>query len=115
MVYKQSSIDIIDNIISSLEFPVEIKTYVNNGVGNHTLTVCDMYHAQPGFVVTIGGKKYTITDIIPATKLFCEAPTNDVIKIKGDASNITATTFDLYKPFFFYGTPIAEGMELAQE
>lgn len=112
MRYKQSSIDIIGSLIESLTFPVDIKQVTNDGGGNHTVSVCDMYHAQPGFSVTIGGNQYTITDIIPAESLFCGPSTNDVLKIKGDPSNIVATTFNMYSPFFFYGTPIAEGIEL---
>ena len=113
MRYKQSSIDIIGNIISSLEFPVTIMSVANLGNGNHTLTVCDMYHAQPGFEVVIGGKKYLITDIEASVSDECGTRTYDKIKVKGDASNITATTFDMYEPFFFYGTPMAEGTELS--
>jgi hypothetical protein len=74
-----------------------------------------MYHAQPGFGVTIGGKKYIITEVVPSVSSECGTRVYDVIKIKGLPANITATTFDLYKPFFFYGTPLAEGIELAQE
>ncbi len=112
MKYKQSSIDIIGNLIASLTFPVKIIQAVNEANGNHTLSVDDMYHAQPGFTITVGGKKYTITDILPGESLFCGTDTNDVIKIKGDAGNITVTNFTMYPPFFFYGTPIAEGIEL---
>lgn len=114
MIYKQSSIDIIGEIISSLTFPVIIKQVVNNGNGVHTLSVCDMYHAQPGFYVTIGTKKYLITGITPAVYDPCGNSTNDVLVIKGDAANITATTFNMYAPFYFYGTPMAEGTELSQ-
>ena len=114
MNYRKSSIDIIRDIVESLTFPVTILSASNLGSGVHELEVCDMYFAQIGFTVTIGGKIYTITGIVPAGHPDCGIGSNDLIKVKGDASNITATTFDLYKPFFFHGTPIAQGTELAQ-
>lgn len=115
MIYKESSIDIIRGIVESLEFPVTIDAAVNDGGGNHTLTVEDMYHAQPGFKVTIDGKIYKITDIIPAVQPDCGVPNLDVMKVTGDAGDIVATTFELYKPFFFHGTPIAQGVELVKK
>lgn len=115
MIYKQSSIDMIGSLIDSLTFPVKIRSVVNVGGGKHTITVCDMYHAQPGFEVTIGGKKYMIEDAIPGTQEACTPRVYDVLKVKGDAAAIVATTFDMYRPYFFYGTPMAEGTELAQE
>lgn len=115
MIYKQSSIDMIGSLIDSLTFAVKIISVVNNGGGVHTLTVCDAYHAQPGFEVTIGGKTYEITEVTPGTNEACSARVYDVMKVRGTAANITATTFDMYRPHFFYGTPMAEGTELAQE
>lgn len=115
MTYKDTAIKILKEVRDSLTFPVEIMTAVNIGGGKHTLTVCDMYHAQPGFDVTIGGKTYKITDIIPSVSSECGSRAYDVMKVKGDAANITATTFDMYPLFFFYGTPIAQGVELIQE
>ncbi len=114
MKYKQSSIEIIGELIASLTFPVVIKTATNDGGGKHTLELDDMYHAQPGFSVTIGGKKYLIEQIIPGTDPACGVATLDVLKIKGDATSISATTFDMYPPFYFYGNPIAEGVELVK-
>ena len=115
MIYKQSSIDIIGDEVKAMTFPITIKTYVNNGGGLHTLTVCNMYHAQPKKKVSIGGKTYTIKSITPSVHPSCEPGTEDVFTVQGDAANITATTFDLYKPHFFHGTPIAQGTELKQK
>ena len=114
MIYRQSAIDIIRDIVEGLTFPVTIITATNNGGGLHTLEVCDMYHAQPGFQVTIGGKTYTITEVVPATQPNCAASTSDTLTVSGASTNITATTFNLYTPFFFHGTPIAQGAELSQ-
>lgn len=115
IIFKEDSIDLIGDLIKSLTFPIEIKSVVNTGGGKHTLTVCNMYHAQPGFKVTIAGKSYLIKDITPGSVPQCATATLDVMKIEGDASNIVATTFDLYKPHFFHGTPIAQGVELSKK
>lgn len=115
MNYKESAIDILSEIIGDMYFSVSVKGYTNMGGGKHVLTVCDMYYAQPGFSVIIGGKKYKITEIIPAVHPDCSIGTMDVMKVEGDASNITANVFDLYKPKFFYGTPIQQGVELGKK
>lgn len=113
MNYLQPAIDVIGSLISPMTFPVEILTASNLGAGKHSLEVCNMWHAQPGFEVTIGGKKYLIEDIEDSVSDECGTRTVDKIKVKGATGNITAKTFDLYKPFFFYGTPMAEGTELS--
>lgn len=115
MKYDDISIKIIQDVVNSLTFPVKILSVANNGGGKHTITMCDMYHAQPGFEVTIGGKKYMITQTTPSVSSECGSRIYDVMKVKGDAATITATDFEMYKPFFFYGTPIAQGVELGQE
>lgn len=114
MVYKQPSIDIIESIINSLDFTVEIINIINLTGGFHTIEVKNMFHAQPGFPVTIGTKTYTIVEVTPAVISDCGPSSNDLIKVQGDADDITEETFDLYRPFFFFGTPIAEGVELRQ-
>jgi len=102
MIYKQSTIDIVEDVVNAMVFPVEIKGIATSGT-QHTLTVCNIYHAQPGFNVTIDNKKYLIKSI--------SAP--DTIVVQGSPA-ITATSFNLYPPFFFHGTPIQQGMELNQ-
>lgn len=103
MIYKESSIDIIGAVVASMTFPVQITNV--SSVGNvHTLTVCDIYHAQPGFIVTIDGNQYTITDIT--------AP--DTMVVTGSAPIVVASFF-LYTPVYFHGTPIETNVELLQE
>lgn len=99
MRYLRSSIDIINSIVSAMTFPVEIKTVTLNMNLTQTLLVCDMYHAQPGFKVTINLIEYTITDI--------DFPNNTITVTAGVA--ITPQTFELYHPYFYYGTPIEVG------
>lgn len=104
--YRKPSIDIIGEALAEMTFPMKIEEAVNNGDGKHTLIVCDIYHSQPGFKITIDNKIYKIVDI--------DYKTSKLI-IKGDAANITATDFELYKPFFFHGTPIDTNIKLEQE
>jgi hypothetical protein len=103
MIYKQSSIDIIGAVVASMTFPVQITNVVSVGT-THTLTVCDIFHAQAGFSVTIDGNAYLIEDIA--------AP--DTIIVTG-AAPITVASFMLYTPFYFHGTPIETNVELVQE
>src|SRR3989304_3963435 len=103
MIYKQNSIDIIGAVVSSMTFPVSITNV--SSVGNvHTLTVCDLYHSQAGFTVTIGGNDYLITQVLEP----------DTIIVTGTAP-IIVSSFNLYTPFYFHGTPIETNIELAQE
>ena len=101
--YKESLIDIIRAVVQDMSFPVTIKSVSNSG-NIYTITTCDIYHAQPEFELIIGGQKYVIKEIT--------AP--DTIKVEG-LSPIVVTTFDVYEPFFFHGTPIQQGVELIQD
>lgn len=114
MKYKKSIIDILRDVVNGMTFQVFILDYTNNGDGTHTLVVDDMYFAQVGFQVTIGGKKYTIEGIEHGEIEQCESSSRDTILIKGASGNIAATNFNLYLPFFFHGTPLAQGVELGQ-
>lgn len=115
MAYKESSIDIIGDVVSAMTFPCNILAYVNNTGGVHTLTLDNMYHAQPGKKITIGILEYTITGTTEANVPACADPDYDVIVISGDAANIVLTTFNMYTPKVFHGTPIAQGVELAKK
>lgn len=103
--YRPDTIKIFRTFTESLTFPINIKSIINNNDGTLTLTVCELIHAQPGFEVTIETASYLITAIDDDL---------NTITVKG-TTPITVTTFDLYKPFFFYGHPIQTGMELAKE
>jgi len=110
MAYLESLVDIIDGIVSGLTFPVTIKSVVETTIVTdegetidvYAITTCDIYHAQPSFYVTIGGHSYLIRRI--------DASTN-VLYVSGSVS-ITATSFNLYTPYFFHGVPIEVGNEL---
>lgn len=115
MSYKKSSIDIIGEVVAAMTFPCAIVDYVNNGSGLHTLTLDNMYHAQPDFNITIGVNTYVIRTTTEATVPACADAGYDVITIFGDAGNIAATSFNMYTPKVFHGTPIAQGVELEKK
>lgn len=108
---RASSLDIINTIIQAISYRVEIKDYANNADGTHDLHVCNMYHAQVGFTVTIDGKNYKIIEILAVDKPDCKRGNWDFMKIRGDADDIEVLVFDLYRPVFVYGTPIQQGVE----
>lgn len=114
MIYDEDSVNILGDIVKSLTFPVKINSVTGPIKDKYTIETCDMYHAQPGFPVKIGGKNYVITDIVPGSKPDCGTGTKDKLIVSG-SNAIAATTFDLYKPFFFHATPIAQGVEMEQK
>lgn len=82
--------------VSQMTFPMVITDMVVNPDLTISLEVCDLYHAEPGRIVTIGGNDYTIISI--------DDTTSTMVLSAGPA--IVVSTFDLYGIFFFQGTPI---------
>lgn len=107
MTYRPDTIKILRDFTESLIFPINIKTVVDHGDGTFTLYVCKLLHAQPGFSITIEDNNYLITNID-------DDENTNTITVSGTAP-ITIRYFELYKPYFFYGTPIQTGMELNKE
>lgn len=86
-----------------MTFPVIITSVEMNDDGTQTLTVCDLYHAQEGFPVNIGGNEYIIREITYP----------NIMRVSG-TPEIEPQTFELYHPIFKHGTPIATGMEIGK-
>lgn len=108
MGYTRDIIDILNEVISSMEFPVAIDSVTANADGSQTLYCSDIYHAQIGFNVTINGLSYKIT-------AFSQADETITVTANFTGTNtITAgVSFYMYTPFFFHGTPIATGQDLS--
>lgn len=102
MTYREESIDILRSVVEAMQFPV---TIINvSSVGDvHTLTVCDIYHVQAGFTVSIGNVSYLVKSF--------QFP--DTIVVQG-STPITAESFEMYRPYFFHGTPVETSAELQQ-
>ncbi len=101
--YTKSSVDIIRSVVLSMTFPIKITDVTLNSTGNYTIKVNNIYHAQPGFPIAINSNVYQIIDI-----------GNCSLTITGTILPIVGQTFELYKPFFFHGTPRATALDLKQ-
>ena len=104
MGYRRTMVDIFRDLVASMTFPVTIDSQSASG-NTWTLIVCDLYHAEVGRTVTIGGNDYVIASI--------DSDTNTMVVTGADP--IVVTTFNLYLPFYFHGTPIATDDELVKE
>jgi hypothetical protein len=102
--YLRSLLDILDEVVSGMSFPVTVGSVVTDG-DLQTLFCCDIYHAQKGFKVAINGLEYTITDF---------SQENESITVSGEGEILPGVTFFLYGPIFFHGTPITTDEELKQ-
>ena len=108
MGYKRDITDILNEVISDMEFPVAIDSVVDNGDGTQTLACSDIYHAQVGFDVEISGLSYKITAFNQANETITVKP-----NFTGTATISSGISFYMYSPFFFHGTPIATGQDLS--
>lgn len=106
-VYKTDTIDLLEVIVASLRFPVTIETVVTTA-SQHTIVVCDVYHAQAGFSVTINGYDYLIVSVNDETLTLVISSATAPAPTPGD-------TFEMYRPVFYHGTPIATNTELVQQ
>lgn len=127
MKHRRSLIDILDDVVKSMSFPITIyKIFAPTsgssiisppGTGNnYVLNVDNIYHAQIGYSVTIGGNIYEIV-AVNNVSIAC-----GVYQITiNDASGTTpinfptVNSFNLYTPFFFHGTPRETNAELEQQ
>ncbi len=107
MRYKKPLTDIFSDLIAGLSFPVTIIKKTQTDATTWVLNVDDAYFAQKLFTVVIGGKNYVIDSVAP----HCWGDQLTVIGV----DPITATSFDMYRPYFFYGTLTDGGIQLAQE
>lgn len=96
MVYREDLSHILESVVTGLTFPMNILGVVVNGDQTISIEVCDMQHAEPGRVVTIGGNDYTIVSI--------DDQNNIIVLTAGPT--ITVSTFTLYGVHFFEGTPM---------
>jgi len=93
--------DILYSVIQDIDVSMTITDYSYTGT-THTVEVCDVKWIQVGRAVTIGANEYTVTAINYAT---------NVLTLTG-ANPITVFTFNIYRPIFFYGTPIETGNDI---
>jgi len=102
--------EVLAGIVSSMMFPISYTTAVDSGNGIFTLSgVPKLEHLQPGFSVTIGGNSFVVSD-------YTDDGCHWIIKLKAGTHSLPAApgTFELYKPFFFHGTPVQQEAELTK-
>ncbi len=102
MIYRVDTTDIIGSVVAAMQFPMQINSVTEIEPGKLLLNLCDVRYAQVGFSLTIDGTDYPIILVNPFT--------NEII-VSGTIP-IVSTTFELYRPKYFHGTPIAMNVEL---
>lgn len=94
-MYRTEFTDIIDTVVQAMDVSMVITGYSQSGT-THTIEVCDLKWVQKKREITVDGNTYTVTAINDET---------NTITATGDEP-IQVSTFNLYRPKFFYGTPI---------
>ena len=94
---------VIGSIISELSFTFNITSVTDNLDGTFTLTSCETFHIQPTFSVTIDGIDYPVISVVK----------NVNIVISGTVLP-TASTFLVYAPYYYHGTPVQVSNELTE-
>ena len=105
MRYKKPLANILNDLISSLTFPVTIFKATQNGA-DWILNVDDAYYSQKGFTISIGGNNYIIQSVQAQS-------TYDILTVTGTPT-ISVNTFNMYPIYFFYGTLVDGGIQLSQ-
>jgi hypothetical protein len=101
-MYQTELPDLIQDVVDNMDLSMSITDYTRSGT-THTIEVCDVKWLQIGRTITIDGSDYKIESVNDST---------NVIVCTGAASDITANTFDIYAPVFFYGTPLEQDQKL---
>lgn len=101
-MYQTELPDILQEVVDSIDLSMEITDY-SRSTTTHTIELCDVKWLQIGRTITIGSSDYVISTINDST---------NVITCTGSAVDITANTFDIYAPVFFYGTPLEQDQRM---
>lgn len=107
--YKRPLTEILNDVVSGMNFNMEVLSVTDNGGVSQTLFCCDIFHAQKKYFVTIEGKEYKIIDFSQEDESITVEPT-----FIGDPTIVAGTIFSLYRLYFFYGTPISTQTQLNQ-
>lgn len=107
--YKRPFVDICNDVMNGINVTMQALAVTLNTDGTQTVKFCDIFYAQKGFNVMIDGKSYVITDF---------SQVNETLTLQanftGDPTITNRVIFDLYRPYFFYGTPLTTAAELDQ-
>ena len=89
-------VDIVKNLVSQLGCVITLTSNVDNGGGNHVLTMANTYFLTKLKVFESGGNTYKVTDFV-----FNQSITIEPV---GHTAPLTETTITLPAPLFFHGT-----------
>lgn len=97
----KETFELLKPIVDSIDKVFIMDSIVDNLDGTYTINTCNTLWATYSRTVTINAIDYVIVELV----------VNQSIKVKG-ASIPTGTQFDLYEPYFFHGTVIAQQEEM---
>lgn len=103
--YTRDLTDILSDIFDGMSYPLIVDS-INIVDGLQVLSFCDVYHAQVGYDITLG---------INTTKILAVDYVNETITVGALPVINVGDSGYLYKPFFFYGTPIAISTEIGSD
>jgi len=95
---------IIGELVTGMDYSFTASSITDNLDGTYTLESCNTKHLQSGYIVTIDAVDYTITAV----------DVDNSITIMGSPLP-TTLVFDVYQPFYKYGTIITTNNELDKE
>lgn len=101
-MYQTELTDILQEVVDTIDLSMEIVDYSRTGT-THEIELCDVKWLQIGRTITIGSASFVVNSINDST---------NVITCTGSAVDITANTFNIYAPVFFYGTPLEQDQKL---
>jgi hypothetical protein len=106
MIYRDDITDLLEQVVAGVDPSMQVTDSMDNGDGTQTITVCDIKWTEPGRTFTIGPDTYTIESLDPDNRTITVSPAAPLIA--------APSTFNLYQPFFFHGTPIQTSEELQE-
>lgn len=106
MIHTRSLIDILEAVVADISIEMTITSVVDNGDDTFDVIVTDLKWLEVGRIVTINGFLFTVVSI--------DDDTNTIVFTGTDTIFANTTTFDLYAPFFWYGTPVAVNNQIQE-
>lgn len=89
-------VDIVGELVAKLEFTVQITGNVDNGGGNHVLSMDNTYYLTKAKGIKIGGNDYVVVSF--------EFNESITISPVGHTTPVTVDSFVLPAPLYFHGT-----------
>lgn len=93
----------ISTLVGRITPSIEMDSIVDNMDGTYTITTCNTYYLRECKKVTIAANDYAVQSVIKDTSFV----------VSGSVLP-TGTSFSLYTPKYFHGTPLAIQKELSQ-